>query len=355
MFIGRTCLRFGLGGGGTDLYSYASTHGGFLCSITIDLHATVIAERPLFDPRIRVKVHDTIELVDELTMLKNEEVRAALALTGITSNVELVYMGEITGGTGLGTSGAYLVNLVNILNYFRGIRLTPVELAEAAAHIEIDVLGHNCGRHDHYLAALGGLVILNISKDGSVQADRVGISPDILKKLRDHLLLLYTHRQHVSGKILGVQQDSMKRGDQRTFDCYHRIKEIGYEVVKALREGDVVRVCKLFDQHWLVKRELPGGVSDQYFDFLYGEALKNGALGGKVLGAGGGGCILIGCEPARRVQVKNALCQYGLEEVPFNFDFRGVDLDCSKAKPHELVPFSGTPRRMVHFDSDLVS
>lgn len=355
MIIADAPLRITLFGGGTDTPSYRPKFGGYVCSAAIDHRASVIGARPLFNPLLRVKTHNTVELVEGLTALKNPEVRSALSLLGIENHVELVYMGEITGGTGLGTSSAYLVALLKLLSCFNGKELFGADLAEAAAHIEIDILEHPIGKQDHYLAALGGFILLDIARDGSVQASRVGLSRFTILSLESHLSLFYTGETHVSGKILGEQKKSAERGDQQVIDCYHRIKEIAHDGVTALLAGDVIHCGELFHQHWLAKRELPGGVSSSRFDFLCEEGLRNGAIGAKVTGAGGGGCVLFCCEPAKRKNLREVMLNYGLQEFPFKFDSRGAELDLSRAKPHELVPFSGPPRRMVHFDSDLVS
>lgn len=357
MIRSRAPLRVPFGGGGTDVPGYRDRFGGYLCVAAINHQVRVFGARPLFDPRLRVKVHDRVELVERITDLKSGEVRSALALIGIENHVELSFMGPFTEGTGLGASGAYMVSLVNLLNRFNGKELTPVELAEAAAHIEIDILGYDVGKQDHYIATHGGFIILNIAKDNSVQVERVSIPPDILVNLESHMIIFYTHqkRERASGKILGEQKESIRRGDFKTIECYHQIKENAHLRVKALRAGDVIRCGELFDQHWRVKRQLPGGVSSEFFDFLYEEARKNGAIGGNLMGAGGGGFFVFFCEPGERSRLKEAMYRRGLEELPFHFDSRGAELDCSEADPHELAPFSGAPRRLVSLNSDLVS
>ena len=333
---------------------------GFMCTAALDLHVYIDVQYLLFDPSVIVKTRtpELVENIDQLSDDKNPEIKAALKSVDIRSNIEIAFMGNVPRGTGLGASGAYLVGLLLALYRLKGKYLSPKELAEAAAEIEIKKLGRPIGQHDHHITAIGGVVFLHIAKDGSVRVEEANFSQDTLMGFQEHATLFLTdiNKKHLSGEILGAQKRAAESGDRTVVDIYRKMRDLGCLWVAALRANDFVRCGKLMDEHWRLKRLLPGGVSSKYLDFLYDEARRNRALGGKVLGSGGAGFFIFMVAPENRNQLRDAMCGFGLKERPFNFEFRGATLNTDWAEPHELFPFRDTKiRRLVFFDSDLVS
>jgi len=338
MIATRAPLRLSLGGGGTDLLSYSSRFGGFILSAAITRYVYLSANRASFDGHIRVKTREN-EDVESLSELKNEIVRPALEYVGIDRDIEIVFFGDLTGGAGLGSSSANLVNLMNVLTYYKRSPLGPQALAEAAAHVEINILGRPIGKQDHYLAAFGGVRILRIDRDGSVKVEDPEIPQDTLDDLRNNLLLFYTHKKRMSGIILGEQKRLMEAGDEATLGYYHKVKDIGFAVHEALRSGDLVGFGELMHKQWMEKRRLAGGVSNPEFDRIYEVAREHGAIGGKLVGAGGGGCFLFLVEPSKKRMLKSILTnQEDLSEHPFEFDFHGAELVTAFAQRHESFP-----------------
>lgn len=346
--------------GATDLphivSQFPDDEKGFMCSAAISLHVYVDVQRLLFNPGIIIKTSKP-ELVDNIDQLKeNPEIRAALEVVGIRDHIEIAFLGDVPRGTGLGASGAYLVGLLQALYRLKGRHLSLKELAEAAAEIEIKKLGRPVGQHDQHVAAFGGVNILHIAKDGSVQVESADLSQDTLIGFEEHSILFLTdiNIRHLSGQILGAQKEAVESGDRTVVDGYREIRRIGLLGVAALRANNFVYCGELMDKHWSIKRLLPGGVSSARLNFLYGEALRNGALGGKVLGSGAAGFFLFMVEPEKRNRLRDVMCGHGLKERPFRFEPMGVTLNTDWAEPHELFSFKETPRRMVYLDSDLV-
>lgn len=325
MVMARAPVRLPLGGGGTDLPFYCSKFGGLLLSVAINKYVYVMVNCPPIDDKVRVKARINEE-VDHYSEIKNELVRASLQHFNITSGVEISFMSDVTDGTGLGTSGAYAVCLANALSYLNRKPLDPKDLAEAASHIEMNLLGRSCGKHDQYMAAFGGINILKIAEDGLVKVEEPEIPQDVLDELKNNLLLFYTGEKHESESILGEQKRMANSGDEATINHYHRIKDIGLMIIDALERGDLINFGQLMHSHWQVKRDLPGGVSNERFNDLYDLARTRGALGGKIIGAGGGGFFMFFCERNKRRSLRHAMQEAGLREIRFSYDWDGAVL-----------------------------
>lgn len=325
MVIARAPVRLPLGGGGTDLPFYYPKFGGLLLSVAINKYVYVMVNRPPIDDKVRVKARINEE-VNYNFDVKNELVRASLQHFGITSGVEITLMSDVADGTGLGTSGAYAVCLANALSYLNREPMGPKELAQHAAHVEMEMLNRSCGVHDHYMAALGGINILKIAEDGIVKVEEPEISQDVLDELKNNLLLFYTGKKHESESILGEQKRMADSGDEATINYYHKIKSIGLMIIDALERGDLISFGGLMHSHWQAKRELPGGVSNERFNALYDLARSCGALGGKIIGAGGGGFFMFFCERNKRRSLRHAMQEAGLREVRFSYDWDGAVL-----------------------------
>lgn len=323
MILSRAPYRLSLGGGGTDLPSYYERFGGFILSAAIDRYLWICINRPPADRLIRVK-YSAYEEVASIDDVKHDLVRPALKLHGITSSIEIASMADVPGGTGLGSSGTYLVALLAALHELTRQHVSTQELAEQASHIEIDLAGHPAGKHDHYLAAFGGLTCLDIAKDGSVTVSPLAISDSAAEELRSRILLMFTGIRRSSSSILAHQRDDTASARPEVLDSLHRTKEIGFAVRDALERGELDRFGAILHEHWENKKRRAPEITDQRIDRWYGMAREAGALGGKVVGAGGGGFLMLYCAERAKPRVRAALIAEGLTELPFDFDHAGA-------------------------------
>lgn len=322
MIITRAPFRIPLGGGGTDLPSYYSKYGGKLISVAIDKYMVTILNRPVTDSLIRLKYShsETIKLVSEV---QHELIKEALKLTDINNGVELSFIADIPAGTGLGTSGSFLVSMLKALHVFKKEEVTAKHIAEEACYIEIDKLKNPVGKQDQYIAAFGGITQLIIDKKGHVQAVHPTIDQSTLEDLEDSLLLFFTGTHRSSKEILSSQNKATQKNDKKVLESLHFIKEIGEKITKCLKKGDINGFGKLLNTHWEYKLRLSDKVSNEDINRWYLKGMVGGALGGKLIGAGGGGFLLFCC-PGDKKNLRKAMQEEGLKEVFFHFDFDGV-------------------------------
>jgi D-glycero-alpha-D-manno-heptose-7-phosphate kinase len=321
MIITRSPLRITLGGGGTDLPSYYERHGGFLVAAAIDKYVYVTVMRP-FVPGIFLK-YSQLEHVDRIDDVQHRIIREALRqLHFKTPQVEITTLADIPAGTGLGSSGSFTTALLKALYAHRKRLLHPGELAELACDIEINRLGEAVGKQDQYIAAYGGVTCFTFAPDGSVQAEPLEMPMDALFELEDNLLLFFTGFSRSAGSILADQKTRSEHGDAAMLQNLHEVKQLGLRARAALTEGDTRGFGALMHEQWEQKKRRSGGMSNPQIDEWYQLALKSGALGGKLVGAGGGGFLLFYAEDHSRVRA--AMAKAGLEEVRFRFDFEGT-------------------------------
>ena len=256
--------------------------------------------------------------------IQHDLVKPALKLLNMNSSLEIVSMADVPNGTGLGSSGSYLVALLTALWELKREKVPTQTLAEQACHIEMDLAGHPVGKHDHYLAAFGGIPCLDIQPDGAVHVSPLNISITTIEELRNSVLLFFTGICRSSRDILQEQQQSTQHRDATVVDSLHRTKELGHCVKEALEQGDLERFGLLLDEHWQNKKRRSSKISDPRVDRWYEIAKENGALGGKVIGAGGGGFLMLYCPVGAKRSVRAALGNEGLREMPFNFDSEGA-------------------------------
>jgi len=323
MILARAPFRVPLGGGGTDLLSYYSEHGGFILSAAINKYLFVYANRPAADDFIRVK-YSRYEQVKTPDDVQHDLVRPALKLLGLNGSLEIVSMADVPAGTGLGSSGTYLVALLAALYELKREKVPTQGLSEMACHIEMDLAGHPVGKHDHYLAAFGGITCLEIGKDGRVKVSPLDISITTVEEFRNSVLLFYTGITRPSSDILEAQKQDTERGDLTVLDSLHRTKELGYRIKEALERGDMESFGILLDEHWQNKKRRSGKISEPRIDHWYELAKDNGALGGKIMGAGGGGFFMFYCPSLHKARLRKALTTAGLREMPYDFDFEGA-------------------------------
>jgi len=321
MIITRTPVRVPLGGGGTDLPSYASRHGGFLVSASIDKYVFVTVNRRSLDRLIRASYSDT-EIVESLEKLRHPLVREALRLTGIDGGLEITSIADVPANCGLGTSGSFTVGLLHALHTLKRDHISTYGLAEEACHIEIDVLGEPIGKHDQYLGAFGGITCLEVQRDGSVTVIPARVHTHVVEELERNILLFYTGLTRRASDILADQNRAATENDGRVIDGLHRIKDIGREVLQAIEAGKLRRFGELLHEHWETKRHLSPRISGDHIDRWYDMARANGAIGGKIMGAGGGGFFMFYCEDSKE-RVRAALAEEGLVEMRFRFEFEG--------------------------------
>lgn len=323
MIIARAPLRIPLGGGGTDLSSFYSKHGGFVVSAAIDKYVFISLNRLKIEDFVRVKYSKT-ELVEDPSCIRHPLLREALILTGVNRSVEIAAMADVPAGTGLGSSGSFLTALLTALHAFKREHIPPQVLAEEACEVEIERAGQPVGKQDQYIAAFGGLVCMDIARDGEVTVTPLRISAHTLDELRSSTLLFYTGMRRSSFDILGEQKKDTDRGDQDVIENLLVTKEIGLHVKRALEDGDIVRFGELLHAHWENKKRRSGKITNPEIDRWYRAARESGALGGKIMGAGGGGFFMFCAPNDRKAQVREAMAREGLREMPFEFDLEGA-------------------------------
>lgn len=323
MIITRTPFRITLGGGGTDLPAYYSRHGGFILAAAINKYMFINVNRPVVDDLVRVK-YTRSEMVQHRDELQHEIAREALRLAGIERAVEIISMADVPAGTGLGSSSCYAVGLLNALHTLQRQPLGFQDLAEEACRLEIEVLRKPIGKQDQYMASFGGLTVLEIDPDGTVQVSRANLSDSTLDDLQRNLLVFYTGQDRSSLDILAEQSRGASAREQNSvLDSLHAIKDLGYAIKEMLERGDLTGFGRALDQHWQIKKRLSAKVSNGRFDQLYQLAKENGALGGKISGAGGGGFFVFYAEN-RHSQLRRTLQAVGLREMRYRFDFEGT-------------------------------
>jgi D-glycero-alpha-D-manno-heptose-7-phosphate kinase len=321
MIIARSPLRITLGGGGTDLPSYYRDHEGFLVSAAIDKYVYVNVMRP-FTEGIYLK-YSQLEHVEQIADVKHPIIREAMQMLGFkTPQVEITTLADIPAGTGLGSSGSFTTALLKALYTHRKRHLHQEELAELACHIEIDRLGEPIGKQDQYIAAVGGVTCFTFHKDDKVTAVPLGISMDTMFDLEDNLLLFFTGFSRSASGILKDQKVKSQQNDVEMLNNLHYVKDLGCRSRDALVDGKTELFGELMHEHWENKKRRSGGMSNPKIDEWYELGLKNGALGGKLVGAGGGGFLMFMAHD--RNKLRHVMAHSGLEEVRFKFDFEGT-------------------------------
>ena len=321
MIITRSPLRISLGGGGTDLPSYYKKHSGFLIAAAIDRYVYITLHQTFVTDLI-VK-YSQLERVKHASELRHPIIREAMRLVGVEGPyVEITSMADIPAGTGLGSSGSFATALLKALHAHRKNIVHPRELAEQACHIEIDLLKEPVGKQDQYIAAYGGLTCFQFLPNGQVDAKPLKVDSETLYNLEDNLLLFFTGYSRAAGTILKEQDEKSRTSDKEMIDNLHFVKDLGYQSQEALEDGDLKRFGELMNVHWERKKQRSGGMSNADIDKWYNLAMENGALGGKLIGAGGGGFLMF--YAADKTKLRHAMRQTNLTEVRFRFDFEGT-------------------------------
>jgi D-glycero-alpha-D-manno-heptose-7-phosphate kinase len=321
MIITRTPFRLTLGGGGTDLPSFYREHGGLILAVGIDKYMFINVNTPVIDDKIRVR-YTKSELVDHVDQVEHTLAREAMKAFGLAKGIEIVSVADIPAGTGLGSSSCYLVGLLNALRALMQKPVGPQALAEEACHIELNILRKPIGKQDQYMAAFGGLTSLTIDPDGAVLAERLPLDGELVETLENNLLLFYTHGTRDATEILARQDGAAKKKDASVVSSLSEIKDIGLEIRDEIMKGNLRRFGELMDMHWQTKKRLSRGITNPQIDAWYELARRNGAIGGKISGAGGGGFLMLYCEEDK-CRLRKAMRGAGLRELNFRFEFEG--------------------------------
>jgi len=321
MILSRAPMRITLGGGGTDLRSYYSKHEGFVIAAAIDKYCSILASRRFYDS-IRLSYMQQ-EMVDSIDDIRNTRFREALRFIGIDKGIELHSFADVPANTGLGSSSSFSVAVLNALHTYKRQFVTQKQLAEEACHIEIDVLHEPIGKQDQYIAAFGGVACLTFEKNGQVLVEPLQVSDEILDQLESNLMFFFTGKERSASEILSEQDTRSKDNDPEMMQNLHQIKEIGLETKKCLENGKIDMLGELFHTHWEIKKKRSGKMSTPLVDECYEAARKNGALGGKLIGAGGGGFLMFYCHNSDKPRLSEVMKKMGLRPMRFHFDFEG--------------------------------
>jgi D-glycero-alpha-D-manno-heptose-7-phosphate kinase len=320
MIIVRSPLRISLGGGGTDLPSYYRNHGGFVIAAAINRYVYIALHETFVDYLI-VK-YSEMEKVGTVEELKHPLVREALKLTKtVGAGLEIASMSDIPAGSGLGSSGSFTTALLSALHILKHESISTRALAEMACNIEIDILGEPIGKQDQFIASYGGVTCFDFERNDNVVVSPLRVDSMTLHNLEDNLVLFFTRYTRNASEILKDQDTRSRQGDLSMIENLHVVKQIGYESKAALEEGNLRGFAELMHTHWEHKKKRTTGMSNGPIDQYYELARNNGALGGKLIGAGGGGFLMFYAED--KMRLRNALYGAGLREVHFRFDFQG--------------------------------
>lgn len=320
MIMTKAPFRVSFIGGGSDLRSFYERNGyGAVVSTTIDKYMHIMLH-PYFHDKIRIK-YSSLEDVADIRDVKHPIVRECLRLVRVERGVEIASIADVPAGTGVGSSSAFTVCLLHALHIYKGRHVTRQWLAEQACRIEIDILGEPIGKQDQYATSCGGLNYIRFDADGTVHVEPLLYRADTKRKLERRLMMFYVGNARKAGSILTAQKENMKKEDK--FLAVKKLVGLAEEMRQSLAKGRITAVGELMHEGWLLKRQFAGGITNQAIDDYYGRALKAGALGGKLLGAGGGGFLLFYCEPSRQNALREAL---DLRELRFRFNSEGTRL-----------------------------
>lgn len=318
MIITRTPFRVSFAGGGSDLAAFYEKEPGYVLSTSIDKYM-YIALHPYYDEKKTLAKYSRTELVDDVAQFEHPIIRQCLLDMGI-QGVDINSIADIPGGTGLGSSSSFTVSLLHALHTYKNQFVSHDTLAEEACHIEIDKLKEPIGKQDQYAAAHGGLNFFSFYPDGSVGVEKILLSSQKRMELQNSLVIFYTGKQRSTREILQEQKKNTEMSSKK-FDNVRAMTKLAWQLKKTLNEGNIEDFGAILHEGWLLKKELATGISSESIDYYYDLGIKNGALGGKLLGAGGGGFLLFCCPNEKQAGLRMALSE--LKELPFEFDLFG--------------------------------
>lgn len=322
MIISRTPVRIPLGGGGTDLPAYYEKYGSSLLTASVDSYLYMLVKKHFDDNSIRVSYSRT-ETVHSVNEILHPVVREALRLLEIKGGIEIVSAADVPANVGLGTSSSFTVGLLHALHAYKGENVSARTLAQEAVTIEREILAEPGGLQDQYAAAYGGLISIDITMQGAVTVTPLEIDSKSVAELESRLLLFYTNLKRSAAEIQAQHAKAIANGDASVTEALHRIKEIGLQTKRALEAQDLDQFGTLLDDHWKCKKRVGTNISNPSIDRWYNMAIDAGAVGGKLIGAGGGGFLMFYSNQANRDRVRNVLSNEGLREIRVRFEFSG--------------------------------
>jgi D-glycero-alpha-D-manno-heptose-7-phosphate kinase len=321
LIVTRTPLRIPLGGGGTDLPSYYRSFGGFLVSAAINKYIYITVNKR-FEDSIRVSYSRT-EIVDCVDEIEHPIVREAMKLLGVGPGLEIVSIADLPSNTGLGSSGSFTVGLLQALHGLKHESVSAQQIAEEAFHIEAELLGDPVGKQDQYIAAFGSITSFHIDCNGSVDVKPFDLPEDVVDQLENDTMLFYTGIKRSATEVLTSQQQALEQGQTDITESLHEIKAIGYRIAYSLQERNLTKFGELLHEHWQAKKRTSGLITNSEVDKWYELARANGVLGGKLMGAGGGGFLMFYCPSGCKADVRNAMNAEGLQEMRFAIEPSG--------------------------------
>jgi D-glycero-alpha-D-manno-heptose-7-phosphate kinase len=320
LIITRTPLRISLGGGGTDLPSYSERYGGLVISAAINRYMFISINKSFGDDYLLK--YSQFERAKTIGEIEHPIIREVLNRYYLPPGTEIVSVADIPSGTGLGTSGSFTVGLLRAFTTLRRDFATAHSLAKEACDIEIEILGRPVGKQDQYIAAFGGVAVLEFHVDGTVEVNPLRINRETLSELEANLLMFFTGYSRDADLVLAEQKAKSESNDATMIESLHAVKALGIETKEALESGDIDAIGDIMNRHWLRKKERSALMSNPRIDHYYDIALASGALGGKLVGAGAGGFLLFYTRNSSALRA--AMAAEGLDEVPFGFDFEGA-------------------------------
>jgi len=323
MIVTRAPLRLSIGGGGTDLPFYSSRFGGLMVTAAINKYIYIIVEKREFYNEFLIRYSKT-ENPKEVKDISHTRIKAALQYLNINEPIEITSLADVPAGTGLGSSSAFLVALLKALHAYKREEVSTKKLAEEAADIEMNILKEPIGKQDQYASSFGGLLNLEIEKNGKVIVSPLDVSYSSLEELENNALLFSTGFTHSAIEVISEQKKNAE-SDEEKMKQMHIIKDIGKEIKTALEAGEVAKFGRWLNVHWETKKRFGKQMSSSEIDKYYELGLKNGAIGGKLVGAGGGGFIMFYCEK-NKAKLRKAMEKVGLKEMPFRFDKEGCKI-----------------------------
>ena len=321
MIVTRTPFRITLGGGGTDLPSYYEKYGGFIFSAGLDKYMFVSINRPVIDDLIRLK-YTKIETVESTNELQHAIARESLRMMGIEKAIEINSIADISAGSGLGSSSCYAIGLLHGLHTMKRDYVSLAHLAEEDFKLEAQILKRPIGKQDPYLAAFGGLTVLEIEKNGQVKVRKAAVSEEAADELSRNMLVFFTGVTRSADTILSEQQSGVREEKKEVVESMHYIKELGHEILEAMETSNIDDVGLKFHAHWQHKKKISTKMSNPEFDKIYDLAIRNGALGGKISGAGGGGFFTFYVNK-NHANFRKVMHSLGLREMRYRFDLEG--------------------------------
>jgi len=325
MIISRTPARLPIGGGGTDLPSYYTKYGGFFISAAINKYF-YIAVNKRFEDQIKVSYFKT-EIIDadKVCEIEHPIVREALKLLKIRDSIEINSISEVPSRSGMGSSGSFSVGLLNVLHAYKKQHVSDKKLAEEAFKIEAEILKEPVGKQDHYIAVFGGITAFIVDRGGNVKVRPLKLTNGTINELENNILVFYTGIQRRASDVLTAQNSSVQKNDKIVLGCLQKIKNIGMNIMDSLKSGDLDNFGELLNTHWNTKKKMSYKISNDIINNWYELGMRNGALGGKLMGAGGGGFLLFYCNKNKN-RLRRVMSKEGLKECPFKFDFEGTKI-----------------------------